>query len=707
MDKNKNKTDNDNKPSLAADVLGVIAHASKEAISTALGDRGQELFDIGMGGGKRKKSTTELNKPTEQVDKPNLDSNKLINRKLNYIIKKIAVSSKTSVVKQEPSKELYLGHLSSRTQLEIENSRKSENLTPPTELYKDEKLIKTERMNKILGATTLQLNEKQVKIIDTKLNVITKMLKKLTKKIESARGGNRSSTNIIPAGIGKGISRLALGTAAVGGTALFAKQISQGLTGDYTIDPNTGESVSGENALGLQTGMQAAGMVAGGLYARRGINQIASRLSAAERKTLALNRYKQYAKAARAGTYGGYSSTAWQRYLSYLQYAKPALYRKIGTRLASLGVLAAIPGPGWVAAILGIGLNVALAVDLYNAWKAFNKLPEEEQSMWDKIKSFFKSTFSIGGDDGEEEEDSAADIGSGKKSTDSTSITPTENEDDTSGKSESSDASSGGSQKGLNATWAELNEAQKREVMEAQAKREGYYKEGSIPQRANNPGAIIFGDHAKKFGATEYIEASRGIKIAKFPNLESGMKAQRALWDSDAYSNLPLQDAIRQWVTGTKNPYPGGDSPGVKNYLKAVEGALANIKPTSETAAQETTPAEETPEQARLRKINEESTRRFEQRKQADLSPVAETSSTNVNPIQNSGGATLRSAGKEYEQQRLAAAPPVIINNAAVQPIVAPPAQPKQKMPQIISTIDESTPSSAKIAFNADRWMMV
>ena len=83
----------------------------------------------------------------------------------------------------------------------------------------------------------------------------------------------------------------------------------------------------------------------------------------------------------------------------------------------------------------------------------------------------------------------------------------------------------------------------------------------------NNPGAMLYSDWQKKYGAEPGDSNSAGV-FAKFPTVEQGRLAQKALWDS-YYKDMPLDEAIRTW-TGTK-----GKPQESENYLKALFAAAS------------------------------------------------------------------------------------------------------------------------------------
>jgi hypothetical protein len=111
---------------------------------------------------------------------------------------------------------------------------------------------------------------------------------------------------------------------------------------------------------------------------------------------------------------------------------------------------------------------------------------------------------------------------------------------------EASKQSSGSGGIDLNKKFSELSEEEKNKFLEKQTKAEG------VRSELNNPGAIQFGEHAKKFGA-EAGPNNGTITLSKFPSMEKGKEAHRALWESPKYANLPLNQGLNKWVTGDEN----------------------------------------------------------------------------------------------------------------------------------------------------------
>jgi hypothetical protein len=83
-------------------------------------------------------------------------------------------------------------------------------------------------------------------------------------------------------------------------------------------------------------------------------------------------------------------------------------------------------------------------------------------------------------------------------------------------------------------------------IVEAIARQEGFgANANNLPTRDNNPGNIIFGKFAAKYGATKDPYSQNAI----FPSVDVGYQAMRDLLGSSSYSNLSIRDAIAKWVS--------------------------------------------------------------------------------------------------------------------------------------------------------------
>jgi hypothetical protein len=226
-----------------------------------------------------------------------------------------------------------------------------------------------------------------------------------------------------------------------------------------------------------------------------------------------------------------------------------------------------VPGPGWIISLLAAGLLVADVYAIYNA------------------------IFGVGGIAELLDEDEKAE----KKS--DVSPTPVKSDEQirlgmmADAARASGASSSPPSSEPSKVTFAGLSKEQQDVVLKKQREKEGFYP-GSLTHDLNNPGAMLYSDRAAKFGGV-LDTTGRGVgnlkgKFAKFPTLEQGTEAQRSLWLSSGYANLPLDQAINRWTTGKLE---GTGDPGVENYKKGIFAALGKSQPpiTGNTLSKEST----------------------------------------------------------------------------------------------------------------------
>lgn len=83
--------------------------------------------------------------------------------------------------------------------------------------------------------------------------------------------------------------------------------------------------------------------------------------------------------------------------------------------------------------------------------------------------------------------------------------------------------------------------------MEAIAREEGFFVEGTRPQRNNNPGDIEYGSFAQAHGAT-----GGDPRFAIFSTPEAGFAAMRALL-CRAYVGLTVSQALNKWAPPVEN----------------------------------------------------------------------------------------------------------------------------------------------------------
>lgn len=82
------------------------------------------------------------------------------------------------------------------------------------------------------------------------------------------------------------------------------------------------------------------------------------------------------------------------------------------------------------------------------------------------------------------------------------------------------------------------------------ASAEGFFRKGAnnIPQRANNPGDIEWGPWAKAHGATGYLTAQGGHKIAVFPSTGLGWDALYSMLGEKRFSGLSDAQAFAEYT---------------------------------------------------------------------------------------------------------------------------------------------------------------
>lgn len=91
-------------------------------------------------------------------------------------------------------------------------------------------------------------------------------------------------------------------------------------------------------------------------------------------------------------------------------------------------------------------------------------------------------------------------------------------------------------------------------------------KGGTIAVTHNNPGNIKFGKFAQSLGAQPGRPATDGGIFAVFPNLETGLAAQRRLLTSANYRNLTVNAAMKRW---SNSGYGGEIYPSISNKKMA------------------------------------------------------------------------------------------------------------------------------------------
>lgn len=76
--------------------------------------------------------------------------------------------------------------------------------------------------------------------------------------------------------------------------------------------------------------------------------------------------------------------TKWGLFLKFVERKAPKLFAKFGVRLAQAGALAAIPVVGWLGALIQLGFSLWTAWEVYELWKEYNNLSEEQANLDDR-----------------------------------------------------------------------------------------------------------------------------------------------------------------------------------------------------------------------------------------------------------------------------------------------------------------------------------
>lgn len=214
-------------------------------------------------------------------------------------------------------------------------------------LYKFLKLFVGSKIAKILGITALALG---VNEFFDKFEGVSNTLNEFTSKL----GGTLSDSN--------------LGSERTGET-VAKKEYSGQFTGSSTVDSfiapyaDTGAKVAA-----------AGSAIAGANVAKQTYKstKLAGKTATAilDARTMSVG---QLAKST--------PKTLWGKFLSFVAKKSPKLFGKIALKLAQAGALATIPVVGWVGAAINIGFSLWTAWELYELWREFNNLSDEQKDI--------------------------------------------------------------------------------------------------------------------------------------------------------------------------------------------------------------------------------------------------------------------------------------------------------------------------------------
>jgi hypothetical protein len=242
-------------------------------------------------------------------------------------------------------------------------------------------------------------------------------------------------------------------------------------------------------------------------------------------------------------------TSKWGKFLAWVAKKSPQLFARIGMKLAAAGAMATVPFAGWISAAITIGFTIWDAYAIYELWQEYNNLPSDETSptpVENKISTDLAGATSPSPAPVSSTQAGTMGAYKSRAGTRSTSPTP----------SGGGAVPSGGQIDPGKTTFADLSVEQQNAFFAEQRRQEGY-KPGSLSYDLNNPGNMLYAPWQRKYGG-ELDTTGRGVgtvkgKFAKFPTLQDGVEAQRALWMSPKYSSLPLDKALNLWVTGNKD----------------------------------------------------------------------------------------------------------------------------------------------------------
>lgn len=103
-------------------------------------------------------------------------------------------------------------------------------------------------------------------------------------------------------------------------------------------------------------------------------------------------------------------------------------------------------------------------------------------------------------------------------------------------------------------------------IDQAIANFEGFGTPGTLAQRNNNPGNLMYGSFATSHGASGAVASPGGI-LAVFPDATTGAAAEDALVSQYANQGYTIQGLINAWAPGTA---PGNTPQSTQNYVNNV-----------------------------------------------------------------------------------------------------------------------------------------
>lgn len=176
------------------------------------------------------------------------------------------------------------------------------------------------------------------------------------------RGGGRRF-----GGMGRGLRGAATGLLVGAGLSAY-NSVRQ-------LDPNRDAS-----DIGIDAAVNTAGAAYFGTRAVKSVKEARKTAAAASR----LSRMRKVNPDVFKGT--AKQKGVWSRFLKYLAKKSPKLAAKLGTKLAASAGLMAVPVVGWLGAAANIGMAAWTLYDVYDLWKEYNALTEDEKLQYENAE---------------------------------------------------------------------------------------------------------------------------------------------------------------------------------------------------------------------------------------------------------------------------------------------------------------------------------
>ena len=493
-----------------------------------LGEQGQFQYDPLAPGGKQVTKLSRTGKASIGATKKDIE---VVLKKAAYIFNQ-EIEKQNTVVKKEkkPSKNKKTSVKAKMMKSIADQPGKKDfsetykNLA--YEMTEDDPVYLVKKaMDKNFAKVFKQLKELRALIITNSsgLNPLDLLGRRGRPGTKPGKGGTGGSTKL--GSMGRGVAGAAGGLLVGAGLGAY-NSLRQ-------LDPNRDKS-----DIGIDAAVNTAGAAYFGKNAVKSVQDARKKTQAASR----LARMRSVNPDALKGT--SRQNAIWKRFLKFVAKKAPKLAARVGTKLAMSAGLAAVPGIGWIAAgfnILGLGLMMG---EVYDLWKEYNALNEEEKLQYENDNEVSQTSNVSSGNAAEKyNSQSRGSIGGRGAPQTRTGNTPTTQTGATN--------ATGTVSAGMGSTSPTSNSSNRVEIKDKDGKTIEVREGGNINWRNNNPGNIRYSKWSIAHGAT-----GENGGYAVFPSAEIGRKAADDLLRSGGYSKLNIADAINRWAPSADSNDP-------------------------------------------------------------------------------------------------------------------------------------------------------